>query len=170
MMTSKKLYLVLLMRVGVLCMIVCEISCSNNNLVSPRQMSELEKEITLDMGSHKAVFDVEIADTKDKRERGLMWRRELPEHRGMLFIFEEQENQLFWMKNTSLSLDLIFIDNDFNVVGIIENAQPFSLTPLRIKENSRFVLEIGAGLAKKYGINLHSKLRFSYEPINDRKI
>ncbi|HET6921867.1 MAG TPA: DUF192 domain-containing protein, partial [Anaeromyxobacteraceae bacterium] len=72
---------------------------------------------------------VELAADPAARERGLMFRRELPEGRGMLFVFEEEEEHSFWMKNTLISLDLIFVSGEGRVVGVVSRAEPLSLAP-----------------------------------------
>jgi len=110
-----------------------------------------------------ARFVVEIADTQHKRTQGLMERVSLAPDHGMLFIFDHQSNHGLWMKNTYLSLDMIFFDNDFRVVGVRENTQPLSLEIVTINQDSRYVLEVLAGTAKKYGIDLTSKARLVYE-------
>jgi len=74
-------------------------------------------------------FYVEIADTPAKRELGLQYRRELAADRGMIFLFPREAEQTFWMKNTPIPLDMIFIASDFKIVGIAEEAVPFSLDP-----------------------------------------
>src|SRR5262245_17335822 len=77
----------------------------------------------------KQAVEVEIANTPESQQRGLMWRRELPAGEGMLFIFEgEEEDHSFWMKNTLIPLDMIFIGADLRVVGVVENAEPRTLT------------------------------------------
>lgn len=119
----------------------------------------LGKEIILRANHGSAEFVIEIADTPQKRAQGLMDRKYLPENHGMLFIFEKPDRHMFWMKNTWLSLDIIFFDDDFRVVGIIENTTPMSLAPLQIDAPARFVLEVSAGTVKKHGINSHTTAR-----------
>ena len=124
--------------------------------------SALAREITLASKSGPVHFSIEIADTSHERARGLSRRETLPEDHGMLFIFEISGRHIFWMKDTPISLDLIFFDDDMRVVGIIENAQPFSLDSLQIDSDARYVLEVLAGTVKKHGINIHSVARLSY--------
>jgi uncharacterized protein len=95
---------------------------------------------------------VEIADTPQLRGRGLMYRKYMPKDTGMWFIFPKRTRQHFWMKNTFIKLDIIFVGDDMRVVDMIWNAQPLSEKPLRPKKRYRFVLEVPAGSAKRYHI------------------
>lgn len=103
---------------------------------------------------------VEIADTASKREMGLQYRNDLKESQGMLFLFPADSVLTFWMKNTPIPLDMIFIGADMKIAGIVENATPFTLSPRSIGIPSRYVLEINGGLAKKYGIEKGDAVRF----------
>jgi len=103
---------------------------------------------------------VEIADTPAKREMGLQYRRELAEDQGMLFLFPAEEVLTFWMKNTPIPLDMIFIGSDLKIVGIVHDAVPFSTTTRSVGVPSRFVLEIKGGLAKQKGIEVGDTVRF----------
>jgi uncharacterized membrane protein (UPF0127 family) len=105
-------------------------------------------------------FEVEIADTPAKRELGLQYRRELAENRGMLFLFADDREQTFWMKNTPIPLDMIFIDADHKIVGIVEEAVPFTLDSRSVGAPSRFVLEIKGGLCRRHGIQPGDRIRF----------
>ncbi len=112
-----------------------------------------EGEVTLPTVDGKSVsVKVEIAATTASRSRGLMWRRELAEGRGMLFIFPEQEVHSFWMRNTLIPLDMLFIDESLQLVGIVENAVPRTLTSRRVEKPSVYVLEVPAGWSKKHGV------------------
>ena len=119
-------------------------------------------------GGKEAVFQVEIADTPGKRETGLMYRNELAEDRGMLFVFPDETVLTFWMKNTPIPLDMIFIGSDLKIVGIVRNAVPFTLNPRAVDAPSRYVLEINGGVAQKRGIETGDKMRFEGVPENVR--
>lgn len=105
-------------------------------------------------------FLVEVADTPAKREMGLQYRRELADDRGMIFIFPVESQQSFWMKNTPIALDMIFINRDRRIVGIVEQTTPFSLDPRFVSAQSQFVLEIRGGLAKRFGIQSGDTVSF----------
>ena len=96
-------------------------------------------------------FNVEIADDPVERSRGLMFRQEMDNDHGMLFVFEESQPVGFWMKNTPLPLDLVFIGQD-GKVRAIEKGEPFSEAPIAPGEPVQFVLELNAGTAAEAGI------------------
>jgi len=104
-------------------------------------------------GKTKAEFEVELAQTMKQREVGLMFRENLGQDSGMLFVFEDEKLRKFWMKDTYISLDIIFISSDAKIVGMVENAEPETLMPRFVDKQSQYVLEINGGLVKKYGIN-----------------
>ncbi len=98
-------------------------------------------------------FHVSLAQTPEEWSRGLMFRERLGENEGMLFVGDREKPQVFWMKNTSISLDIIFISKDWRIVDIKENTLPFSERAIPSKKPAMHVLEIKAGRAK----NLHFK-------------
>ncbi len=108
----------------------------------------------------EAVFQVEVADTPTKRELGLQYRKELAADRGMIFLFPAPSVQSFWMKNTPLPLDMIFIGSDRKIVGIVEQTVPFSLDSRSVPAASQFVLEINGGLSKRRGIGAGDAVLF----------
>jgi uncharacterized membrane protein (UPF0127 family) len=103
---------------------------------------------------------VEIADTPEAREKGLMFREEMPENHGMLFLMPEESIQVFWMKNTPLPLDMLFIDRDWKIVGTIENATPYSTDQLSINKPSIYILEVNGGFCSRHGINKGDSVEF----------
>ncbi|MBO6901969.1 MAG: DUF192 domain-containing protein [Rhizobiaceae bacterium] len=103
-------------------------------------------------------FSVEIADDNSERSRGLMFRQNLPEMRGMLFVFENTRRVAFWMKNTPLPLDLIFVGENGRV-STIGQGEPFSETPISATGPVRFVLEVHQGTAAALGIAPGDRLR-----------
>jgi uncharacterized protein len=105
-------------------------------------------------------FQVEVADTPTKRELGLQYRRDLAGDRGMIFLFPIESEHAFWMKNTPIPLDMIFINSDGKIVGIVEQAVPFSLDSRSVPAASRFVLEINGGIAKRNGIKIGDSIHF----------
>jgi uncharacterized membrane protein (UPF0127 family) len=109
----------------------------------------------------EVAFTVEIADTPAKREMGLQYRRELDEGRGMIFLFPREEQLSFWMKNTPIPLDMIFISAERKIVGIVENTVPFSLESRSVSGKSQFVLEINGGLSRRYGFQPGDNMRFN---------
>ena len=108
----------------------------------------------------EVTFQVEVADNPAKRELGLQYRRDLPPDRGMIFLFPGESQHSFWMKNTPLPLDMIFISRDKKIVGIVEQAVPFSLDSRSVAAPSQFVLEINGGLSRQYGLKVGDSVRF----------
>jgi uncharacterized protein len=107
-------------------------------------------EIATRNGVH--VLSVELAATDEDRARGLMYRRQLPEEHGMLFDFEREEPVSMWMRNTYISLDMIFIHADGRVLRIAERTEPLSERIIPSGGPVRAVLELAGGTAKKLGI------------------
>jgi uncharacterized protein len=105
-------------------------------------------------------FQVEIADSPAKRELGLQYRRDLALDRGMIFLFPDESRQSFWMKNTPIPLDMIFIGRDMKVVGIVAQTKPFSVDARSVDAPSQYVLEINGGLAERHGIQTGDRVRF----------
>ena len=97
-------------------------------------------------------FRVEVARTPEERERGLMYRDRLAPDAGMLFTFEAPTDLTFWMKNTFIPLDMIFMDGGRKILGIVDNAPPRSLASRGIGQPSQYVLEINGGLSSRLGI------------------
>lgn len=98
------------------------------------------------------VFKVELALTKDQIMQGLMFRQDMPEMGGMLFYFGSDAPRSFWMKNTPLPLDIIFISAEGSIVNIHDNAVPFSEASIPSQGPARAVLEIHGGLSEKLNI------------------
>jgi uncharacterized membrane protein (UPF0127 family) len=110
--------------------------------------------------NRELTFQVEVADTPAKRELGLQYRRDLAADRGMIFLFPSESHHSFWMKNTPISLDMIFINRDRKIVGIVEQAVPFSTDSRSVPAASQFVLEINGGLAGRYGLKVGDSITF----------
>src|SRR6266851_874192 len=98
------------------------------------------------------VFAVEMATTEEEKTTGLMYRKELADGKGMLFDFSPEQEVSMWMKNTFISLDMIFIRADGRILRIAENTEPQSTKIIPSRGLARGVLEVIAGTAKKYGI------------------
>jgi uncharacterized membrane protein (UPF0127 family) len=98
------------------------------------------------------VFSVEMATTEQEKETGLMYRKELADGKGMLFDFSPEQQVSMWMKNTFISLDMIFIRADGRILRIAENTEPQSTKIIPSGGLAKGVLEVIAGTAKKYGI------------------
>jgi uncharacterized protein len=102
--------------------------------------------------------EVEVADDLNKRTVGLMYRQELDAQRGMVFVFPRPDNHVFWMRNTYVPLDMIFINAASEVVGVVAHAEPLTETPRAIGVPSLFVLEVNAGFASRHQIGVGTKV------------
>ncbi|WJR75052.1 DUF192 domain-containing protein [Bradyrhizobium sp. NP1] len=98
------------------------------------------------------VFSVEVARTEEEKTTGLMYRKELADGKGMLFDFSPEQQVSMWMKNTYISLDMIFIRADGRILRIAENTEPMSTRIIPSNGLAKGVLEVAAGTAQKYGI------------------
>jgi uncharacterized protein len=101
----------------------------------------------------KHVFEVWLADNPRRQAQGLMFVRDLPDLRGMLFVHEQPKEISMWMKNTYIPLDMVFIDDRGRIQQIIEQATPHSLAIIRSDKPARAVLEIAGGEARRLGLH-----------------
>ncbi len=108
-------------------------------------------------GTHR--FSVEVMRTDEQRARGLMHRRFMPEDRGMLFDFKREEPVAMWMKNTYLSLDMLFVDRGGKIVSVAENAEPLSERIVPSGAPVLAVLEVNAGTVRRLGIKAGDLMR-----------
>lgn len=103
-------------------------------------------------------LDVELALTDADRERGLMFRKALPEGTGMLFVFPAAGPHTFWMKNTLIPLDMIFAADDGAILGCVANAEPLTLTGRHVEGASKYVLEVPGGWCAEHGVAAGARL------------
>lgn len=105
-------------------------------------------------------IDLEIADTDFDRQLGLMFRKSMETNQGMLFIFPLQETLSFWMRNTFLPLDMIFVNADKKIVTIHKNTKILSDQSYASTESAQYVVEVVAGFADKYSIKVGDKINW----------
>ncbi|MCB0319469.1 MAG: DUF192 domain-containing protein [Bdellovibrionales bacterium] len=105
-------------------------------------------------GSVSRTFYLEIASTEAERQKGLMYRKDgdLDRDEGMIFVFPEDSNHSFWMKNTYIELDMLFVDSDFKVVGILSRVPTLNEESRRVGKMSRYVIELLGGVAAENNI------------------
>ncbi|HQB98588.1 MAG: DUF192 domain-containing protein [Candidatus Cloacimonetes bacterium] len=132
-------------------------SCKAKVEESPRSVvPEFRKDGVLEIhgsdGSLKATFEIEIARKESELMRGLKYRDKMQENQAMLFIFEFLDYHSFWMQDTYLSLDMIFIDHNNQVVHIAKNTTPYSEEQIYPEKPNKYVLEVLAGISDKYQI------------------
>lgn len=117
-------------------------------------------EVPEEGGEPLVSFYTELALTAAEQSRGLMYRPHMRDDWGMLFIYPAERTLSFWMKNTLIPLDMIFIDDAGEVVGVVEMAEPQTLTPRSVDRPARYVFEINGGLSAELGIGEGTRVRF----------
>jgi len=125
------------------------------------QLDQVQKDVLIIEASEFACyrFDIYLAATRDEQMRGLMFVRDMPEFTGMLFVYRDRDIRGIWMKNTFISLDVIFVRANGTVESIFKNAEPQSLASMQSSEPVQFVLELNAGVTERLHIDGNSLLR-----------
>lgn len=113
---------------------------------------QFKKEGELTFLKNQEKLTIEIADNEAETTQGLMYRRTMPDSCGMVFIFADSQPRSFWMKNTYLPLDILYLDESKKIVTIQANRTPFSEEQIPSFENAKYVLEVNAGYCKRKGI------------------
>ncbi|MCD6109620.1 DUF192 domain-containing protein [bacterium] len=114
-----------------------------------------EKQVVFKTDKGISTYKVEVADTKEERMKGLMNRENLDENRGMIFIYDKEVKPAFWMKNTLIPLDMVFMDKDFKVVDYFVDVQPCKVdlcTHYIPSNNAQYIVELNAGQIEKIGL------------------
>lgn len=111
-------------------------------------------------GKDLVQIDIEIADDDLTRTQGLMWRRSMEETQGMLFIMGVPEEQSFWMRNTYIPLDIIYSNDQKEIVKIRANTKPQSLSPITSERPAIYVVEVNAGFCNRHGIKEGDQIQF----------
>jgi uncharacterized membrane protein (UPF0127 family) len=140
------------------------LACAPRPAAAPAAAAAPPRVVVETVAGARLPVQVELARTDEERARGLMNRRELAPEAGMLFLFAESEERAFWMKNTLLPLDMLFIDDGGRVVGLIERAEPLTTSPRDPGVPSRYVLEVNGGWAARHGVRPGDRVRFENVP------
>jgi uncharacterized membrane protein (UPF0127 family) len=106
-------------------------------------------------------IDIELAQDEAKRELGLMYRDKLAENQGMLFVFEDEATRSFWMKNTVLPLDMIFVNGRNEIVTIHKNTTPYSEQSYTSTKPAKYVVEVNAGFTARHKISVGDRIAWS---------
>ncbi len=125
---------------------------------SPK-LPTVEAHFLASSGVESPRFRLEVCSNDGERAKGLMYRRSLAEDAGMIFVFPEERNHSFWMKNTYIALDMVFVDKDMKVVGVLADVPPLNLAPRTVGKPSLYVLEFAAGTMKRYGVVVGATLK-----------
>jgi hypothetical protein len=120
-----------------------------------------ELTFTDSLNNSKTKIDIQIANNDFDRELGLMFRKQMDENKGMLFIFPEEARQSFWMRNTLISLDMIFVNALNKIVTIHRNTQTLSDQSYPSSAPAKYVIEVNGGYCSKYNINEGDKMNFT---------
>jgi uncharacterized membrane protein (UPF0127 family) len=123
-----------------------------------------EGELTLKKGvtdSVVAQLDIEFAESEYETQTGLMYRKSMQSNRAMLFVFENDSQRSFYMKNTEFALDIIYINSDFKIVSIQKNAKPLDKSSLPSQAPAKYVLEVNAGQSDQWGLVAGDVIQFS---------
>jgi uncharacterized membrane protein (UPF0127 family) len=105
--------------------------------------------------------EIEIADNDQRRTQGMMYRTSMSYDRAMLFIMEYERNQSFWMRNTKMSLDIIYINANKEIVTVYRHTQPYSVSPIPSFKKAKYVVETSAGFCDKFGIEEGNNIEFA---------
>ena len=120
--------------------------------------------VSIDTGEKTVRVTVEIADEPEERTLGLMYRTDLAPDEGMLFLFPEERERSFWMKNTPTSLDILYVSTDGEIVGIAEHTKPYSVDPIPSGAPSERVLEVPAGFVERHGVAVGDRITYHAVP------
>lgn len=148
------------MRTFLLCLLLTA-ACAEHAPVQPKQGTLAFLDST---GAVIRSITVEIAEDEASRQRGLMDRRQLSLSEGMLFLFPEPDSLSFWMKNTMLPLDIMFVAADSSILNIARRTTPLSTTRVTSDGLARYVVEVRGGFSDRFGIDEHVRVRWSRTP------
>lgn len=126
--------------------------------MEPTFMKEGELSFVNTDGDLIKQIDIEIAGTEAERNQGLMYRKSMQENQGMLFIMDDFRPQSFWMHNTHISLDIIYVDIDSNIVSVQKYTEPYSDASLPSNKPAKYVVEVIAGFYDKYQLKEGDKI------------
>lgn len=145
-------------RLASIWLVVSVVWCGLVACAEPSKLPIVSVKFASPQGSASGDYSLEVCSTDSERALGLMYRRSLAEHSGMLFVFPHERENSFWMKNTYIPLDMIFVDADLKVVGILEDVPPLNEVPRSVGKPSKFVVELGAGVTRKHGVVVGSRM------------
>lgn len=137
----------------------CRTAAAPDHAAAPKPARSRVTVVTQD-GRHLPVA-VELAATEPARARGLMHREKLGAQDGMLFLFDEEQPLSFWMRNTLIPLDMLFIRSDGTIVGVVERATPGSEQLRGVRTPSRYVLEVNGGWTARHGVKAGDRVELA---------
>ena len=137
---------------------------SGNKILTKEVTFTKEGELSIKKAATDSVvaqLDIEFAETEYETQTGLMYRKSMLPNRAMLFIFEDESQRSFYMKNTEFALDIIYINSDYEIVSIQKNAKPFDKSSLPSETPAQYVLEVKAGQSDIWGLEVGDVIQFS---------
>lgn len=151
-----KIVIIGLLGLALLAFILQAIPTSNRTKVTEPPFQDMGNLSIYDGSSESklATIDIEVAQTPEAIRQGLMFRRSMEDDQGMLFLMDSLEPQSFWMANTYISLDIIYLDDQKRIVSIAENTTPQSREPIPSGAPAQYVLEVNAGFARAKGLKV----------------
>tara|TARA_R110002049_G_scaffold174490_3_gene341699 strand:- start:744 stop:1220 length:477 start_codon:yes stop_codon:yes gene_type:complete len=147
----------------VFCLALFLASCKEDKKVIKQTEVTFKKEGELTLfksDSTQVALHIEIADTDFDIQTGLMYRDSMKDNQGMLFVFDDEQPRYFYMKNTRIPLDLIYISKNKRIVSFQKNAQPFDESSLPSNVPAKYVLEVNGGLVDKWGLNVKDSMNY----------
>ncbi|WP_299220055.1 DUF192 domain-containing protein [uncultured Aquimarina sp.] len=161
----KKNIFITLIAITTLSIFSCKQEEKNQKIVTEEIQFTKEGELSIynigdSIPKQVVALDIEIADNDYERETGLMYRKSMEEKRGMLFIQKDFKPQSFYMKNTLIPLDIIYIDDEFKIVSFQKNAKPLDETSLPSGKPAKYILEINAGLSDQWNLKVGDSIYF----------
>ena len=134
---------------------------SNGKNPDEEYMFRKNGELVIDSDSGQVKIDIQIAKTEFDRQLGLMYRKSMDENQGMLFIFPDVQTRSFWMRNTEIPLDMIFIDVNKTILNIAKNTTPYADISYTSNGPAKYVLEVKGGFADRHNISEGDKLEWT---------
>ncbi|MFD0860652.1 DUF192 domain-containing protein [Sungkyunkwania multivorans] len=153
--------------IAILSLAILMTACGKDKKKAPVKKVEMvfKKEGSLTLlkatGDTIKQLEIEIADNEYERQTGLMYRKNMREDRGMLFVFKDEQPRSFYMKNTKIPLDIIYIAADHTVVNIAKNTNPQDESSVPSNGPAQYVLEVNAGMSERWGIEAGDKILFT---------
>ncbi len=134
---------------------------SNGTNPDEEYMFRKNGELVISSGSGEVKIDIQIAKTEFDRELGLMYRKSMEENHGMLFIFPDVQVRSFWMRNTEIPLDMIFIGPSKTILNIAKNTTPYADVSYTSNGPAKYVLEVNGGFADRHNISAGDKVEWT---------
>ncbi|WP_346882686.1 DUF192 domain-containing protein [uncultured Algibacter sp.] len=155
-----RINIILLLSLAFLCIYSCKEDKKAIKQTEVQFKKEAELIIFKTIDSTQIALDIEIADTDFDIQTGLMYRNSMENKQGMLFVFDDVSERFFYMKNTKIPLDIIYIDENKKIVSFQKNAKPFDESSLPSKAPAKYVLEVNANMVDTWALSIGDKIDY----------